>query len=44
MKKLMLIASLFIVGIATAGMIVNRHNPLPHAYNPMPPCMRTNCQ
>ncbi len=45
MKKLLLIASLFMIaGLATGGMVVNQYNPLPSQNNPVPPCLPTGCK
>ena len=44
MKRLMVIASLFVIaGIASAGIVINHNNPVPNMNNPMPPCLPAGC-
>jgi hypothetical protein len=45
MKRILLVASLFVIaGLATAGIAINHNNPAPNMFNPAPPCTPTNCQ
>jgi len=45
MKRLMLIASVFVIaGLATAGLVRNHNNPVPNGLNPVPPCIPTGCK